>query len=826
MRRIILFLLLFISFSFSDSALLLKKGWQLIGSTSKIENMSLFEAKNVEQVWQYDATAQIWKGYAPDSAIRKKMSDEGYAEISSLESWHGFWIKSKNEWALTFPSDVTKRDENITLKKGWNLISLPVNTVVSPHIFDNCTVWKYAKKNQWELFEKETEEDFPIISHITNSDGIWVKSEEEQVISIATDSAKLRNFETVSEMNAYIKDMLLTNDRPICGYYPMVGGSMIVDMVMEDSAGVENGVAKDTVQTTPQATDASGTNVQEQGVDESDIVKHDNTNIFYVSRNLNNSHEMYVNITTFDNIANNILNPIDKITIKGSVDSLYLVDEKLVVLSRYGYDNYKLIEPTAQEQIAIDHGGDVSSMIVDIFNVSNLSDIKKSATFKINGHLNNSRVIDGKLFLITNYYPYVHKEYPKIYVTVPECQNFFSSSVAETVDSYSDYKTYARCYNLHIDENGKYFRYDYDNPTITYERITPYVQKNSENEKALITPETFFAPYKKDQDPTITTVSKIDILSANLEKTSSILGYSSTAYASGKALYLVSNKYPMFYNFDRYQERSVVYKFSLDNTLAYEAAGFVNGRVLNQFSLSEHEDILRIATTEGNSWQNDTLNSLYTLNQQNDSLLIHGVLSGLGEEGETIRSVRFMENRGYEVTFKQTDPFYTIDLTNANNPIKVGALKIDGYSSYLHPIDEDKILGIGRDATSDGRVTGLKMELFDVSDFNNPISVDTYNFGNLYSYSEMEHNHKALAYRDSDKLFGFAYNLGNRINNLGVFQIEGNNINAYNPLTSPNATQYYNSYERGLIFDDASGQTFVAYFANGKITASELDDLK
>jgi len=102
MKKVILLLVLFLSFSFADSALLLKKGWQLIGSTSKIENMSIFEAQNVEQVWQFDANTQKWSGYSPDSAIQKKMRDKGYAKVSEIESWHGFWIKSKDEWVLTF----------------------------------------------------------------------------------------------------------------------------------------------------------------------------------------------------------------------------------------------------------------------------------------------------------------------------------------------------------------------------------------------------------------------------------------------------------------------------------------------------------------------------------------------------------------------------------------------------------------------------------------------------------------------------------------------------------------------------------------------------
>jgi uncharacterized secreted protein with C-terminal beta-propeller domain len=321
----------------------------------------------------------------------------------------------------------------------------------------------------------------------------------------------------------------------------------------------------------------------------------------------------------------------------------------------------------------------------------------------------------------------------------------------------------------------------------------------------------------------------IDIADASLEKTTSLLGYNNTIYASPKALYLVSNQYPRFFNFDRYEERSIVYKVSLDSNLSYKASGFVKGRVLNQFSLSEYQDILRIATTEGNSWQNDTTNSIYTLDNLNDTLFIKGVLSGLGKEGETIQSVRFMGERGYVVTFRQTDPFYTIDLRDASNPQKAGELKIDGFSSYLHPIDSDHILGIGRDATPDGQVDGLKMELFDVSDFSNPNSVDSYTFGSGFSYSEIGHNHKALAYRDSDKLLGFAYTSGDfwrdRINELGVFQITNNTIKGYKSIKSPNTDRNYVGLERGLIFDFV-GKTYVAYFADGKIAYSLLDDLK
>ena len=840
MKKIVLMLIVFVSISFADSALLLKKGWQLIGSNTKIENMDIFDSKHVDQVWRYDAVSQKWQGYSPDSVTLKKISDGGYSNINSIENWHGFWIKSKDEWVMTFVEDVSKRDENVTLQKGWNLISLPINSVVSPHVFDGTTVWKYAKNNQWELFEKDTKENFPKISHISNSDGIWVKSDKEQTIEVSSKSAQLHNFENTKDMEAYIKDMLLTNNRPYYGYYPMLkGGGDVQTADVADGvytiAGAANKISA------PKAENTSGTNLQEQGVDESDIVKHNDTDIFYVSRDTTRYDEMYINVTTFQNIIDNKLKPIERLNISGLVDSMYLVKKKLIVLSRNNQNSYK-------EKSILPYKRYNQIMSVTIFNVADIANIEKVTTFEIDGNINNSRVIDGKLFLVTNFNPYIEKTYPKVYVDAPECKKFFEYeySYPESVDdNYEgssgssgtvsppkkasrvkyDYKKYAKCYNLNRDKDGKYYRYDYDNPTVTNEYLIPSMKKNGEDSKPLIAANTFFAPLKKDQDTTITTVSKIDIENATLDKTSSVIGYTSTVYASKNSLYLVSDKYPMYYNFDRYENRSVVYKFSLDETLAYQAYGFVKGHVLNQFSLSEYKNILRIATTQGNSWQNNTVNSLYTLGQYEKSLLIDGVLSGLGKEGETIHSVRFVGERGYVVTFKQKDPFYTIDLSDARNPKKAGELEIDGYSSYLHPIDDTHILGIGRDATPDGQVAGLKMELFDVSDFSNPQSVSTQSFGTMYSYSELERNHKALAYRASDKLLGFSYTMNQGINELGVFQIIDNNITAYKPVKSPNTNRYYNNFERGLIFDLA-GNTYIAYFANGQISYALLNNLK
>jgi uncharacterized secreted protein with C-terminal beta-propeller domain len=286
----------------------------------------------------------------------------------------------------------------------------------------------------------------------------------------------------------------------------------------------------------------------------------------------------------------------------------------------------------------------------------------------------------------------------------------------------------------------------------------------------------------------------------------------------------------------------MIYKFNFDEDLSYKAIGSVYGTALNQFSLSEHNNILRIATTEGFSWgTNGTKNNLYTLKEVQGLLNIEGVLSGLGKEGETIKSVRFMGNKAYLVTFKTTDPLYTIDLTDPKSPKKMGELQVNGYSAYLHPIGENQLLGIGQNSDETGRRTGVKIELFDISDFEHPASVDSILLPKN-SYSELERNHKAFAYRANDNLFAFPYQVQNSIQNpieeeqtdrpsssmvmapnlnnyLGTYQIKGESLIAYKEIKEQVSNW---GTHRGLIFD-FNNITYISFFSDDAVTSTTLN---
>jgi uncharacterized secreted protein with C-terminal beta-propeller domain len=155
-------------------------------------------------------------------------------------------------------------------------------------------------------------------------------------------------------------------------------------------------------------------------------------------------------------------------------------------------------------------------------------------------------------------------------------------------------------------------------------------------------------------------------------------------------------------------ERTQIVKVSLD--LKPVATGDIPGRLLNQFSMDEYNGYLRVATTV-----RDT-NDLYVLDER---LKIAGKIEDYGEN-ERIYAVRFIGDKGYIVTFKQTDPLFVVDLSNPQNPEIKGELKIPGFSSYLHPISEDLILGIGKEGAN------VKVSLFDVSDPSDPKEVDKY----------------------------------------------------------------------------------------------------
>jgi inhibitor of cysteine peptidase len=219
-----------------------------------------------------------------------------------------------------------------------------------------------------------------------------------------------------------------------------------------------------------------------------------------------------------------------------------------------------------------------------------------------------------------------------------------------------------------------------------------------------------------------------------------LLGASSNLYVSTNNIYLT---FPVWGRDVGDVGGTSVHRIHIDgNVMNYTASGEVPGMVLNQFSMDEHDDYFRVATT---IYGQTTENNVYVLNM---SLNITGSVTGLAPR-ETIYSARFMGERGYLVTFKKVDPLFVIDLSDPYNPKKLGYLKVTGYSDYLHPYDETHIIGIGKETTDAGEFAwyqGVKISLFDVSDVNNPMEISKLEIGDRGTDSPVLSDHKAFLF--------------------------------------------------------------------------------
>ena len=214
---------------------------------------------------------------------------------------------------------------------------------------------------------------------------------------------------------------------------------------------------------------------------------------------------------------------------------------------------------------------------------------------------------------------------------------------------------------------------------------------------------------------------------------------------------------------DDYGTHTYIYKFNLldDGSIQYDKKAREKGQTINQFSIDEYEGNLRVA--------------LY--NSEGSRIVIfNDEMKKIGEteklaEGEKMYSSRFLGDRAYLVTYKTIDPLFVIDLSNPEEPQVLGELKIPGYSTYLHPYDENHLIGIGmqteekvnRDSsgkvrTITGTITGMKMALFDVTDVNNPIQISDTIIGDRRTTSAILTNHKALLFSKEKELLAIPVN--------------------------------------------------------------------
>lgn len=307
--------------------------------------------------------------------------------------------------------------------------------------------------------------------------------------------------------------------------------------------------------------------------------------------------------------------------------------------------------------------------------------------------------------------------------------------------SYSQdgYYVSSRIYNGRLSLVTEYGIAYYGNDALLEETAVPKTDVNGASGR--IAPDSILIP----EDAPTTNYLVVGLID-KLEKgskidTKAVLGGAANIYSSGDNLLAARSIYSNeiaanIFNFGTTSMttnsgKSEILAFSLkDGKVSLTARGLVDGTLLNQFSMDESNGYYRIATTDSKG------NNVFVLDKE---LNVKGSVTGFAP-GEQIKSVRFMGNTAYVVTFVQTDPLFVIDMSDPAKPVIRGELKIPGFSQYLHPIGNNLIIGIGRGGTETGVNNDAKISLFDVSDPTTPREIDAVSL----KYSYIDTNHKAF----------------------------------------------------------------------------------
>ncbi len=251
----------------------------------------------------------------------------------------------------------------------------------------------------------------------------------------------------------------------------------------------------------------------------------------------------------------------------------------------------------------------------------------------------------------------------------------------------------------------------------------------------------------------------LSVLTIDLERglpaidVDSVLAGGEIVYASPTALYVATERWTDPQDGDAATAVSTeIHRFDTTDpdSTTYVASGRVPGYMLSQWSMSEQDGLLRVASTTAPPWdpdsgqQGSSESFVTVLAADGDRLREVGSVGGIGK-GEDIYAVRFIGDLGYVVSFRQVDPLYVVDLADPTAPRVAGELKIPGYSAYLHPVGPGLLLGIGREASASGAVGGVQASLFDVSDPTHPVRLDRERFGDGSS-TEVEYDHHAFSW--------------------------------------------------------------------------------
>jgi uncharacterized secreted protein with C-terminal beta-propeller domain len=568
---------------------------------------------------------------------------------------------------------------------------------------------------------------------------------ENETLNLQEHTSELKKFDSQEELKEYISKVSMQTQKT--NYYSR-NENMQMDMVASESKGASSPQDDSSPQS---ATQYSQTNVQVKGVDEADIIKNDGKYIYTISEN---------NLIILDAYPAKDAKILSKIKFNNTPQELFINNNKTIVFTQ----GNEQIETVSNDNF-IPQKSYQSITHIYIYDTSDKENPQLIENYKITGNYYDSRMIEDNVYIISKNYLNYYRDYigiPQIYqgntkIATPNIYYFdnpFDSYNFHTIASIDLSKTNSdinaktfmlgQSNTLYVSKNNIYIAYKkyYSNNKLNTfkEAVLPLLPQETQNK---IKPLIENAKYPSD---------------INWEEITNILQntYNSMQEKQKEDLIeKIEKSTNEHYEKQASQnQKTQIHKINIeDGKIEYETKSEVNGHLLNQFSLDESDNNLRIATTTSyysREKGRQQYNNVYILDENMKQI---GELEELAQD-ERIYSTRFIGDKLYMVTFKQIDPLFVIDLEDPQNPQVLGELKIPGYSTYLHPYDENHLIGIGHDTKESewGGVVnnGVKLSLFDISDFNNPKETDNYIIEGRYTDSIALHEHKAFLF-DKDK---------------------------------------------------------------------------
>ncbi len=617
------------------------------------------------------------------------------------------------------------------------------------------------------------------------------------------------NNQTVNSDYSGIESVVLNYYRDIYNSRTQSGFDMLVDSfngfgskfeAMDDAANesapgmtgsasgtgsVVNGSASD-----GEESSHATTNTQVEGIDEADIIKNDGKYIYY----LNEKKIIIADCTDNRNIKKiseiKLFEDVTEFSTFGS--EMYLYDNYLAVILRETseYENYN----KDTDDVTLENGEAVvfsdtcccvalkMDTVIKVFDISDRANPDEVFTHKITGDYVSSRVTDGKLITISHF-------------SIP----YYQIQATDFEDSCHVLK------NLCIPE---YSVNDGALKKIPSDRINMFDEE-------------------KPTDYTVTSIIDFENIQAE-PKMNAFLGGGTDVYCTADELFVAQTvsswwtpddeTVPTDANGEEFSIVTKIHKMNItDAGVEYINSVTVGGRCINQFSMDKNGDYFRIATN-GAKYDEPTANTMVYVLDKN--MKIVGFLDGIAP-GEQMKSARFLGNMLYLVTFMQTDPLFTVDLSDPAKPEIKGELKIPGFSSYLHPIGNGLVIGVGAGGTETGLNGKGKISLFDVSDPAVPKELDNYTTSFAGDFIT---DHKAFVVID-ENTFAIPFNTYGVAESVIVFSIEKNGIiidNSFDCLTGSHGYGTTRGTFIDKVFYTVNVNGIIAYDMETKDKLSEM----